>query len=145
MALQIIRKNTNKVRNILGKIFKSSKNKKWRRNQLAYWDEYLVLNETGFSLFQLELFETLKQVLKDNNISFESEVAEHLKFNNRYKVEKMITVTLEDKSVFWIYREKANFSIDYEPQFFDSWDYLKPEALMDGFMKSMKDLLKLES
>ncbi|HLW31648.1 MAG TPA: hypothetical protein VKX40_05260, partial [Aequorivita sp.] len=73
------------MRNILGKIFKSLKNKEWRRNQLAYWEKYLVLNETGFSLFQLELFETLKQVLKDNNISFESEVAEHLKFNNRYK------------------------------------------------------------
>ena len=138
-----MRKNT--LDNILYKLFSSSKQKEWNKNHILYWGKSLELDDSGFSVFQNELIGKLKQVLNDNNISFVSEVTEHSDLNDKNKIVKMILLTLDENSKFWVYHDMADFIIKNESQIYEEWGYLKPEDLINEYLKSAKELLKIKN
>jgi hypothetical protein len=133
------------VKNIFWKLFSSTKREEWNKNHILYCSKYLELNDNGYSLFQTKLLDELENVLTDFRISYVTEITEHRDLNDKYKDVKMITLTLDDNSKFWIYHDMAEFDLRNEHQIYEEWGYLKPQDLMDKYLDSVKDRLKIES
>lgn len=131
------------MKNIFWELFSSTKRKEWRENHILYWSKYLELNEKGFSLFQTELLDRLENVLTDFGISYVPEIIEQEDLNDERRVVKMITLTINENSKFWIYHNMAEFALGSEHEIYEEWGYLKPQDLMDRYLISMKKLLKL--
>lgn len=129
------------MKNLLTKIFKSSKRKEWNENHILNWTKPLELNDSGFSGFQSELVYKLKNVLADFGISFEIEISEHDDLNDESRIVKMITLTSDGNSKFWIYNDMAELEIEKKHEIYEEWGYLKPEDLISEYIKSVKKLL----
>ena len=126
-------------------IFKSTKRKEWNENHIFHWKKYLELDDSGFSLFQNELVSKLKSILKVCGNSYETEITEHYDLNDADRIVKMIKLTLDENSKFWIYHNMADFTIESENQVYEEWGYLKPEDLINEYLKSAKELLNRKS
>ena len=133
------------MRNIFKKIFNSSKRKEWNENHIIHWEKSLELDDSGFSFFQNELLSKLEKVLIDCGIEYVTEIAEHKDLNDKNRIVKMITLILDENSKFWIYHDMADFNIKNEHQIYEEWGYLKPEDLINRYLKSTKELLKLKN
>lgn len=129
------------MKHLLSKIVNSFKRKEWNENHILYWKKYLELNDAGFSIFQNELFSKLENVLTDCGESYETEITEHDDLNSENRIVKMIQLTLNKNSKFWIYHDMADFMIENESQVYEKWGYLKPEDLINEYLKSTKELL----
>lgn len=132
------------LKNLLRNMLKSSKGKNWNADHILNWEKYLELNDSGFSNFQNELFSKLKILLADFSIPFETEITEHLDLNDKNKIVKMITLTLGENSKFWIYHDMADLEIKNQHEIYEEWGYLKPEDLINKYLKSAEELLKLK-
>ena len=130
------------MKNLLTKIFKSSKRKEWNENHILNWKKPLELNDSGFSGFQNELVSKLKNVLSDCGISYETEITEHPELIDENRIVKMITLTSDGNSKFWIYHNMADLEIKKQHEIYEEWGYLKPEDLINEYLKSTKELLK---
>jgi hypothetical protein len=133
--------NNAEKRNSLRNIFISSKQREWRKNHVIYWQNFLELNNSGFSLFQIELRDKLIHILSNNTISYVTEIVEHRDLNDESRIVKMITLTSDDNLKFWIYHDMAELEIDNKHEIYEEWGYLKPQDLIDRYLKSTEKLL----
>ena len=131
------------MRNLFMRIIKSSKRKEWNENHIIYWKKSLELSDAGFTIFQNELLDKLEQVLIHQAISYDTEITKHLDDENR--IVKMVVLTLDKNSKFWIYHDMADLTIEKKHRIFEEWGYLKPEDLINEYLKSTKELLKIRS
>jgi|TARA_B110000211_G_C13852463_1_gene452822 inhibitor of KinA sporulation pathway (predicted exonuclease) len=132
------------LRNLFRKIFKSTSRKEWNGNHILYWRKPLELNNFGFSVFQNKLLNEIEIVLKDSGISYETEITEHKDLEDKNRIVKMIKLTLNEKSKFWIYHNMAELDLKGKHEIYEEWGYLKPEDLIKKYLKSTKELLKLK-
>ena len=123
-------------------ILKSSKRKEWNKNHISHWKKELILNDSGYSLFQNKLLEKLENVLTDFGISYVTEITEHKDLEDGNRIVKMITLTLDENSKFWIYHDMGEFDLKKEHQIYEEWGYLKPSDLINKYIKSTTELLK---
>lgn len=123
--------------------FNFKKNREWIKNHILYWIKSLELDDYGFSFFQIELRNKLEKILNDNAISFTTEITDHADLNDRNRAVKIICLTLNESSIFWIYHDMADFMINNEIEIYEEWGYLKPEDLIEKYLESSKRLLKL--
>lgn len=130
------------MRNLFLNILKSSKRKKWNENHISYWKKELILNDSGYSFFQNKLFKKLENILTDFGISFVTKITEHKDLEDENKIVKMITLTLDENSKFWIYHDMAEFDFKKKHQIYEEWGYLKPNDLINEYIKSILELLK---
>ena len=133
------------MKNLFTKIFKSSKRKEWNENHILNWKNSLELNDSGFSVFQKELVSKLESVLADCGISYETEIMGHTDLSDENRIVKMITLTSDGNSKFWIYHDMAELKIKKQHEIYEEWGYLKPEDLINDYLKSTKELLKLKN
>ena len=138
-------KNRDSLKNLLTKLFKSSKRKEWNENHILNWKRPLKLNDSGFSLFQNELVSKLEKVLSDCGIPYETEITEHYDLTSENEIVKMVKLTLSENSKFWIYHNMAELEIKNKHEIYEEWGYLKPEDLINKYLKSTKELLKLKN
>lgn len=122
-------------------ISKSSKRKEWNKNHIFHWKKEFILNDFGFSLFQNELFEELKSVLIDFEISYETDISKNKDLDEENRIVKMITMTLDENSKLWIYHDMAELDIKKKHQIYEKWGYLKPSDLINEYIESIKELL----
>ena len=126
-------------------MFKSSKRKEWNENHILNWKKYLELNDSGFSIFQKELVSKLETVLTNCGISYEIEITEHTDLNDENRIVKMITLTSNQNSKFWIYNDMAELEVKKKHEIYEEWGYLKPEDLINKYIKSARELLKTKN
>ena len=132
------------MRNLFRKIFTSTNRKEWNENHILNWEKSLKLNDSGFSVFQKELVFELECVLADCGIKYETEITEHTDLNDKNRIVKMITLTSDENYKFWIYHDMAELEIKKQHEIYEEWGYLKPEDLINEYLKSTKELLKLK-
>lgn len=125
-------------------IFKSTKNKQWNKNHTLYWKESLELNDSGFTVFQNKLFVVLEILLKEKAITYTTEITRHEELDPRSRIVKMILITIDEHSKFWIYHDMADFIILNKHQVYERWDYLQPDDLIHEYIKSAKEVLKTD-
>ena len=133
------------MKNPLTKLFKSSKRKEWNENHILNWKKPLELNDSGFSVFQIELVSKLENVLAVCGIHYETEITEHYDLTSENEIVKMIKLTLNEHSKFWIYHNMAELEIKGKHEIYEEWGYLKPDELIKKYLESTKELLKLKN
>jgi hypothetical protein len=124
------------------KLFTSTKRKEWNENHKLNWKSSLKYDKSGFSIFQNELLGKLENVLENFGISSVKEITEHKSLDNENIIVKMITLTLDENSKFWIYHDMAELDLVKEHQIYEEWGYLKPEDLINEFIKSTMKLIR---
>jgi len=124
--------------NVFKNIF--SRRKKWNAEHIEYWKDELILDNDGYSKFQLILFTKVKTELNDLNLGFTSEITEHPSLDNKDTTVKMITLTLcnLNDSKIWIYHDMAEYDLMNTHHIFEKWGYLKPVDLRDQFINLIK-------
>ncbi len=132
------------LKSLLTKLFKSSKRKEWNKNHILNWKKPLELNNSGFSVFQNELVSKLENLFADCGISYETEITKHYDLTSENEIVKLTKLTLSENSKFWIYYNMAELEIKSKHKIYEEWGYLKPEDLINEYLKSTKELLKLK-
>lgn len=126
----------------LKSIFKSS----WNTEHKKLWKISLELTNEGFSNFQTELNNKIKQLLNTNSIKFTENITDHTDLNDNSKKVKLIELSLNNftESKLWIYHDMAEFDINKKHHIYEEWGYLKPEELQKIFVENICDILNVK-
>ena len=121
-------------------------NRNWNRNHEESQKTPLELNSEGFSNFQAELLNKIKELLHSNSIKFTVENTEHIDLNNSDRKVKMITIHLNDlpESQIWIYNDMAEYEINKIHHIYEEWGYLTPVELQEKYIENIKEILKIK-
>ncbi len=133
------------LKTIFSKKYRLEKNK-WKKDHINFWQESLELRNDRFSLFQIKLNDHLKNLLDRNSVEYKTEITEHLDINDKSRTVKMITISLQNRtdSKFWIYHDMADFKLNKKSQIYEEWGYIKPNDLIEEYLKSTKEILEIK-
>jgi len=108
------------------------------------WKTQLELNSDGFSNFQVELIEKVKEILNSNSIRFSEEISENQDLDNYDRKVKMVTLILNDfqESKIWIYHNMSDYEINKIHHVYEEYGYETPEELHKEFVKNISKIIK---
>ncbi|MCL9769376.1 hypothetical protein NAT47_03010 [Flavobacterium sp. HXWNR69] len=130
------------IKNIASSFFRG---KQWYKQHYQFWEKYLVLNNENLSKFQKNLSNDVKNLLESNHISFLEEIKEDTGFIIQEKTAKIITIKLTNvkDSTFWIYFDGSRYKLKGKNHNYEDINYLKPEELIDRYIKEVKKILNI--
>ena len=117
--------------------------KDWNRKHILFWKDSLIIQTDGYSLFQTNLLDMVKELFDSNSIVYNTSVSYGPDLNNSDITVKAITVNFNETSDLWIYHDMAEYNITEIHHIYEEWGYLKPTDLNDEYLKSVKAILKL--
>ena len=117
--------------------------KEWNKKHISFWKDSLMIQPDGYTLFQTNLLNKIKEIFDSNSIDYKISVSNHPDLNNPDITVKMVTVNFNETSKLWIYHDMAEYDISEIHHIYEEWGYLKPSDLNDEYLKSVKTILKV--
>lgn len=129
------------MENKLFRLLKSYNRKEWEEDHVQNWKNFLELNDSDFSAFQKALLYEIESVLKDFGISYKTEITEYTDLNDKRRKVKMIKLTSNQNSSFWVYPDMAELEVGKKHEVYEQFGYLEPVVLINEYVKSARKLL----